>query len=181
MQADTGEIFLLVRLERSTQDKAVSCFLFKYSRVCAESFLAGREKVKFPDFTVSKPLPRQPPTPRIHCNIGIIEIKTEADPNLQGVERDHYSVDEAVLQAAEYAELLTTTFSVQEQNSLCIATYVVYGKYYTRITLKYQGNVFVPAAEEWQFVFEDFALAEGRAPFLYRLCELAVRNWDLDG
>ena len=147
----------------------------------AENFLAGRERAKFPDFTVSKPLPRQPPTPRVHCNIGIIEIKTEADADLQGVERDYQSVDEAVLQAVEYAELLSTTFSVQEQNSLCIATYVVYGKYYTRITFQYQGDLLSHAIEDWQFVFEDFALAEGRAPFLYRLCELAVRNWDLDG
>jgi hypothetical protein len=114
--------------------------------------------VKLLDFTVSKPLPRQPPTPRIHCNIGIIEIKTEADPDRQGVERDYNSVDEAVLQAVEYAELLSTTFPVQEQNSLCIATYVVYDKYYTRITFQYQGNVLVPAVEDWQFVFEDFAL-----------------------
>lgn len=153
--------------------------VFQYTSVYTESFLAGREGVNYPDFTVSKPLPRQPPTPRIHCHIGVIEIKTEDDPELQGVERGYFSVEEAVLQIAKYARRLSTTFSVQGQNSHCIATYLVYGKYYTRITFHNQGNNF--ALEDWQFIFEDFALAEGRAPFLYRLCELAVRNWDLDG
>ena len=35
--------------------------------------------------------------------------------------------------------------------------------------------------DPWQFVFEEFALAQGRAPFLYRLCEVAVRHWDYNG
>jgi hypothetical protein len=162
-----SEIFPLVWLERSMQDKAVSCFVFRYSSVCAESFLAGRREVEYPDFTVSKLLPRQPPTPQVHRIIGIIEIITE----------DLYSVGEAVLQAVKSAKLLSTTFSVQEQNSLCIAIYVVYGKYYTRITFR---DALVFTVDDWQFVFEDFALAEGRAPFLYRLCELAVHNWGLN-
>ena len=162
------------------QDEAVSCFVFWCSSVRTESILAGREQVKYPDFTLSKPLPRQPPTPRIHCNIGVVEIKTEPDPEVQGVEMDHLSVDEAVLQAIEYARRLTNTFSVTEQNSICIPTCVVYGKYYTSVTVFYQGNALNYESEDWQFVFEDFALAEGRAPFLYRLCELAVRNWNLN-
>jgi hypothetical protein len=145
----------------------------------AESLLAGREEVKY--FTVSKPLPRQPPTPQVNRNIGVIEIKTEPDPELQSVDNHFGVVKEALLQAVKYAELLTTTFSVQDQNSLCIATYVVFGKYYTSITFQHVGDALVHTVEDWQFVFEDFALAEGRAPFLYRLCELAVRNWDLDG
>ena len=79
------------------------------------------------------------------------------------------------MQATEYAKRLSTAFSVQEQHSLRIATYVVYGKYYTRTTVHNPGDTI--EVEDWQFVFEDFALAEGWAPFLYGLCELAVRNW----
>jgi len=36
----------------------------------------GREKMNYPDFTLTKLLPRQPPTPQIHCNIGVVVIKT---------------------------------------------------------------------------------------------------------
>ena len=79
-----------------------------------------------------------------------------------------------MLQATEYARRLSTTFSVLEQNSRCIPTYVVYGKYYTRITVEEQGNALAYVADDWQCVFEDFALAEGRAPFLYRQCELKI-------
>jgi hypothetical protein len=163
------------------QDEAVSCFVFWYFSVRAEPFLAGREQVKYPDFTLTKPLPRQPPTPRIHCNIGVIEIKTRSNPEEQDVEKGNLSVEDALIQAAGYAKRLSTTFSLQEQNSRFIATYVVYGRYYTRIIVTNQGNALVSHADPWQFVFEDFALAQGRAPFLYRLCELAVHHWDYNG
>lgn len=160
------------------QDEAASCFVFWYTSVRAEFFLAGREHVSYPDFTLTKPLPRQHLTPRVHCNIGVIEIKTRSNPEEQDVEKGNVSVEDAVMQAVRYPRRLTTTFSLQEQNSHSIATYVVYGRFYTRITME---NAFVHLADDWQFVFEDFALAEGRAPFLYRLCELAVRHWDYNG
>jgi len=165
------------------QDEAVSCFEFIYSGVRAESFLAGREQVKYPDFTLTKPLPRQHPTPRIHCNIGIIEIKTLSDPEEKDVEKGNVSVDDALEQAVQYAERLSDSpFSRLEQNSLFISTYVVYGRYYTRITMTNHGAAgLLWQADPWQFVFEDFALAQGRAPLLYRLCELAVRHWDYNG
>lgn len=58
---------------------------------------------------------------------------------------------------------------------------MVYGKHYTKITVSRDedGDLYY-IADEWQYVFGEFALAEGRAPFLYRLCELAVRHWDYD-
>jgi len=153
-----------------------------YFSIRAKSFIAGREEVKYPDFTLTKPLPRPTPTPRIHCNIGVIEIKTLSRPEERDVEKGNLPVDDALEQAVEYASRLSDSpFSLREQNSLFIATYVVYGKYYTRITVTNQGPVQVYRAAPWQFAFEDFALAQGRAPFLYRLCELAVRHWDYSG
>jgi len=139
---------------------------------------SGRENVTFPDFTLTKPLPCQPPDPRIHFNIAIIEIKTRSNSTERDVEKGNLSVAEAVAQAAGYSKRLTTTYSLLEQNSDGIATYVVYGMYYTRVTWVNQGNVLVLQVDRWQYVFEEFALADGRAPFLYRLCELAVRHWD---
>ena len=135
----------------------------------------------FPDFTLTKPLPHQPSTPRIHCNIAIIEIKTRSNPQEQDVEKGNLSVAEAVAQAVQYSRRLTTTYSLLEQNSQSIATYVVYGMYYTRVTWVYQGDILVHNVDRWQYVFEEFAFADGRAPFLYRLCELAVRHWDYNG
>jgi len=85
------------------------------------------------------------------------------------------------MQAVGYARRLTNAFSLQEQNSPYIATYVVYGTYYTKVTFRNQGNALIPVVEPWQYVFEEFALAEGRAPFLYRLCELAVCHWNYNG
>jgi len=139
--------------------------------------------VKYPDFTITKPLPRQPPTPRIHCNVGVIEIKTLAYSEQKNVENRKVLVDEALLQTIEYAERLSTSpFSQREPNSLLITTYVVYGKYFTRITMTNHPNLGVVwRAEPWQFVFEEFSLAQGRAPFLYRLCEIAVRHWHYNG
>jgi len=107
-----------------------------YFSIRAKSFIAGREEVKYPDFTLTKPLPRQPPTPRIHCHIGVIEIKTFSRPEERDVEKGNLPVDDALEQAVEYASrLFDSPFSLREQNSLFIATYVVYGKYYTRITV----------------------------------------------
>ena len=113
--------------------------------------------MNYPDFTLSKPVPRLPPTPRINCNIGIIEIKTQSNSEAQDVERGYLSVDEAVLQAVGYARRLTTTFSLQDQNLHSIATYVVYGRFYTRVTM---ANTLIYEADDWQFVFEDFVLNE---------------------
>lgn len=123
------------------QDEAVSFFVFWYFSVRAEPFLAGREQVNYPDFTLTKPLPHQPPTPRIHCNFGVIEIKTRSNPEEQDVEKGNPTVEDALVQATRYAKRLSTTFALQEQNSCFIATYVVYGKYYTRIFFTNQGNV----------------------------------------
>ena len=74
-----------------------------------------------------------------------------------------------------YAKRFTTSSSLREQKSRFIASYVVYGRYYMRITVTHQE--ILSQVDPWQFVFEDFALDQGRAPFLYRLCELAVRHW----
>ena len=90
------------------QDEAVSCFVLWYPTVRDES-LAGREQVEYPDFTLTKPLPRQPSTPRVHCNIGVIEIKTRSNPQEQHVERGNLSVDDALIQAIGYARRLSTS------------------------------------------------------------------------
>jgi len=156
--------------------------MFTYSSTRAQPFLAGREDVKYPDFTLSKPLPRQPPTPRIHCNIGVIEIKTLSLPEERDVEKGKLSVEEALKQALGYAQRLSNSpFSQREQNSTIIPTYVVYGTYYTRLVMIDTPAGPVWEADPWQYVFEEFALDEDRAPFLFRLCELAVRHWAYNG
>ena len=53
-----------------------------------------RENVKYPDFILTKPLPRQPPTPH---NIGIIEIKTSSRPEEGNIQNGKLSVELAVL------------------------------------------------------------------------------------
>lgn len=135
------------------------------------------------DLPRTKPLPRPHPTPRVHCNIGVLEIKTRSrpTPEEQDIANNNASVDDAVVQAVDYAMRLTTAFSLLENMSTTIAIYVVYGKFYTKVTTMANG---FPILTPWQHVFEEFspaALAQGRAPMSYRLCELAVRHWAHNG
>ena len=52
---------------------------------------------------------------------------------------------------------------------------------YTKVVLINHPQVgLIWDVEPWQFIFEEMALPV-RAPFLYRLCELAVRHWDYNG
>ena len=73
-----------------------------------------------------------------------------------------------------------TTFSLQEQNLRFIATYVVYGRYYTRIIVTNQGNALVSHADPWQFVFEDFALAQGHCSCMDCVSLLSATGTTMD-
>ena len=85
-------------------------------------------------------------------------------------------------QTFDYANRITSAaFALPEPGSQIVASYIVYGKYYTKVTLfddTRSGKLW--DVEPWQFVFEEMALPV-RAPLLYRLCELAVRHWDYNG
>lgn len=71
--------------------------------------------------------PTAPTANRIHCNIGVIEIKTFSRPEETDVEKGNLSVNDALEQAVDYASRLSDSpFSLREQNSIFIATYVVY-------------------------------------------------------
>jgi len=65
------------------------------------------------------------------------------------------SLEDALEQTCEYAQRLSKSpFSQLEQNSLLIATYLVYGSYYTRITATNHPTAgLIWRAEPWQFVF----------------------------
>ena len=72
-------------------------------------------------------------------------------------------------------------FALLEHNSNIIASYIVYGSYYTKVILINHPHAGVILdVEPWQFIFEEMALPN-RAPFLYRLSELAVRHWNYNG
>jgi len=118
--------------------------------------------------------------PRFHFDKALAaatsRLQASFRPGDNDIEKHKLLVDDALRQTFESAERLSRShFSRREQNSLLITTYQVYGRYYTRITMTNHPTAgLIWEAEPWQFVFEQLALADGRAPFLYRLCELAV-------
>lgn len=117
--------------------------------------------------------------PRLHVDEALSQYRANRQPLLSiAILGSSKSRQKAIKYACRLSD---SPFSLQDQNSLFIVIYVVYGRYYTRITETNQGHVQLYQAAPWQFVFEDFALAHGRVPFLYRLCELAVRHWDYSG
>lgn len=128
----------------------------------------------YPDFMISKPLPRPPQTPRVNCPVAVVEIK---NLNLT----DNLSLMEALKQTQKYSERLSeSAFSIKPPDSSCIETFLVYGERYSRLR-----QINTPAgnfwnASPWQFVFEEMALP-ARAPLLYRLSEIAERHWQYDG
>lgn len=154
-----------------------------YSSIClaADVALAGREGgMQYPDFTFTKPIPRIPPSPRVHCHIGVAEIKT-LKPDDKDVENGNATVWEAILQTQGYSQRLSgSPFAIHDQNSQCIATFLVFGKYYTRLYLVDTPIGPLWEIDPWQHVFEDMSLPE-RAPFLYRLCEVAIPYWNYSG
>lgn len=136
--------------------------------------------MKYPDFTFSKPIPRIPPSPRVHCHIGVVEIKT-VKPNDRNVENGNSLVWEAISQTQEYSQRLSESpFAFHNHHSQCIPTFLVFGKYYTRLYLVDTPLGPVWEVDSWLYVFEAMSLPE-RAPFLYRLCEVAVRHWSYNG
>jgi len=137
--------------------------------------------MKYPDFIFTKPLPRLPPAPRVNCLFGVLEIKT-SDEDADDIEKGRASVAEALYQTFDYTERLSNpAFAICEPGSQIIASYIVYGRYYTKVILiNHPQAGIIWRVEPWQFVFEEMA-PPNRAPFLYRLCELAVRLWHYNG
>ncbi|KAF5378103.1 hypothetical protein D9615_007569 [Tricholomella constricta] len=131
-----------------------------------------REKnVKFPDFVFTKAFPRRMQNPRVNMPFGIVEIKTSMhdEADIQGEKVTAY---EAMDQINDYTTRLSqAAFAVHELDTAIIASYLVYGKYYAKVV--WNGSVYT--LTPWQFIMEEMALPD-RAPFLYRLCELAVTN-----
>jgi hypothetical protein len=156
-----------------------------YISIClaADVALAGRERgMQYPDFTFTKPIPRIHPSPRVHCHIGVAEIKT-LKPDGKDVENGNATVWEAILQTQRYSQSLSDSpFAIHDQNYRCISTFLVFGKYYTRLYLfdTPVGPFSSWEIDPWQHIFEDMSLPE-RAPFLYRLCEVAVSHWNYNG
>jgi hypothetical protein len=176
-----GGMFLLVLLEPSMEHEKVS-WCPHTSHVDARCFLAQRENdMKYPDFIFTKPVPRLPPVPRINCLFGVLEIKS-SDQDAQDIERGKASVEEAMDQTYEYTERLShPAYALWQPGSQIVASYIVYGGLYTKVVLTNHPHAgLIWDVEPWQFIFEEMALPV-RAPFLYRLCELAVRLWDYNG
>lgn len=150
-----------------------------YSSSClaADVALAGRERgMQYPDFTFTKPIPRIPPF-SLGC---IAEIKT-LKPDDKDVENGNATVWEAIIQTQGYSQHLSDSpFAIHNQNSQCIPTFLLFGKYYTHLYLVDTPVGPLWEIYPWQHVFEDMLLPE-RAPFLYRLCDVAVPHWNYDG
>ncbi|KAG6825078.1 hypothetical protein H0H92_004759 [Tricholoma furcatifolium] len=124
----------------------------------------GRESgVGYPDFVISKVHPRRPPAPRVNAPCLLVEIKTsdtaESDLNREG--RLLATVNDALEQIVAYNERLrTAAFSMNDPISGEIPSYIVYGKYYAKVTAFGPDDYFI---DDWQFVSEEMALPD-RAP-----------------
>ena len=131
--------------------------------------------MRFVDFFITKPFPRPISTPRINNALAVIEIKTALNAT-EDILKFKASVDDAILQLMDYCDRLSQgAFALTDQTGV-IPGYLVFGDCYTQV----KKNNGLWEVEPWQFVFEEMVLNEGRAPFLYRLCELAVTHWVLD-
>lgn len=138
--------------------------------------LALREDdMRFIDFFITKPFPRPTSVPRINSALAVIEIKIALNAT-EDILKFKASVDDAILQLMDYCDRLSQgAFALTDQTGV-IPGYLVFGDCYTQV----KKNNGLWEVEPWQFVFEEMVLNEGRAPFLYRLCELAVTYWVLD-
>ncbi|KAJ6530446.1 hypothetical protein B0H10DRAFT_2248187 [Mycena sp. CBHHK59/15] len=128
----------------------------------------GREEdMLYPDFLVTKAIPRGLKTPRINRPVVLIEVKTMVEAErTQPPRRPCYNWGNIVNPES--------AFAVKE--GAILPSFLVFGRFYTQLEIASNG---VYEARDWQYVFEEFALPD-RAPFLYRLCELAVLCWDVD-
>jgi len=131
--------------------------------------------MRFVDFFITKPFPRPISAPRINNALAVIEIKTVLNAT-EDILKFKASVDDAILQLMDYCDRLSQGAFAQTDQMGVIPGYLVFGDCHTQV----KNNNGLWEVEPWQFVFEDMVLNEGRAPFLYRLCELAVTHWVLD-
>ena len=80
-------------------------------------------------------LPQKPPAPCINCLFGIFEIKTLND-DFDNIEKGKASVYKAMEQTYDYARRVSTpAFSLPEFGLQVVLSYIVYGRYYTKVTL----------------------------------------------
>lgn len=138
--------------------------------------LAFREDgMRFVDFLITKPFPRPISAPRVNNALAVIEIKTALNAT-KDILKFNASVDDALLQLMDYCDRLSQGAFARTDQTRVIPGYLVFGNWYTQV----KKNNGVWEMDPWQFVFEEMVSNEGRAPFLYRLCELAVTHWVLD-
>ena len=91
--------------------------------------------MKYPDFLFTKPLPQRHSAPHINCLFGILEIKA-SDEATENIEKCKALVSEAMEQTYDYVNHITSAvFALPEPSSQIVASYIVYGKYYTKVTL----------------------------------------------
>jgi hypothetical protein len=105
--------------------------------------------MKFVDFFITKPLPRQVGTPRINSPLLALEIKSKQSATEEIVQQK-IVVDNAILQLAEYCETLSSGAFARVGPTGFIPAFLVYGQYYSKL----QFNNGLWDAEPFQFVFE---------------------------
>ena len=83
------------------------------------------------------------------------------------IEKGKASVYEAMEQTYDYARQVSTpAFSLPEFGLQVVLSYIVYGRYYTKVTLSIDLEVgHIWDVKPWQFIFKEMALPD-RAPLL---------------
>lgn len=126
--------------------------------------------MKYPDFIVSKTVPTAPQEDRFKHILAIVEIKrSDANPLF------------ALSQLVDYTMNAEQMGHAQIPTSGALPSYLLLGLKYTWLEI-WSGYGIWPKgyqAAPWQYVFEHLDLDAGTAPFMYRMCDLAVCHWNL--
>ncbi|KAJ6580255.1 hypothetical protein B0H10DRAFT_905660 [Mycena sp. CBHHK59/15] len=98
----------------------------------------GREEdMLYPDFLVTKAIPRGLKTPRINRPVVLIEVKTMVEAYTQIV-RKNATAAEALLQLGKYCEPMSeSAFAVKE--GAILPSFLVFGRFYTQLEIASNG------------------------------------------
>jgi len=134
--------------------------------------------MQYPDFVVSKTIPTQHQADRFKYIIAVLEIKNDHD-DIANIKKSYATVSNALEQLGEYSARLAAMPHAKLSADGVLPSYLLYGSMYTQFRQFVDGGWEVLEGEPWQYVFQQLGPGAVTAPFTYRMCELAVRHWDL--
>jgi len=134
--------------------------------------------MKYPDFVVSKTVPTQHQANRFKHILAVLEIKIDHD-DIANINNSLASISSALEQLAGYSRGLASMPHAQLSSDGVFPSYLLYGSMYTQLQHHVTGDWRVLEAEPWQYIFQKLDPEAKTAPFTYRMCELAIRHWNL--